>query len=66
MKVTEGSWLLEPTENGRQTRATYSVYSESGGSLPASFVNAASKTAIPKLFEAIRKQVQLGKYSTPR
>lgn len=63
VKVTEGSWLLEPTEDGKQTRATYCVFSDSAGSLPVSIRNAAGKTAIPKLFEAIRKQVQLGKYS---
>ena len=64
--VTEGSWLLEPTSDGRQTRATYCIYSDSGGSLPTYIVNAASKTAIPKLFEAIRKQAQLKKYSAAR
>lgn len=64
--LTEGSWLLEPTTDGRQTRATYCIYSDSGGSLPAYIVNAASKTAIPKLFEAVRKQAQLKKYSAAR
>jgi ribosome-associated toxin RatA of RatAB toxin-antitoxin module len=66
VKVTEGSWLLEPTTDGRQTRATYCIYSDSGASLPAYIVNAASKTAIPKLFEAVRKQAQLQKYSAAR
>ena len=66
VKVTEGSWLLEPSTDGRQTRATYCIYSDSGGSLPAYIVNAASRTAIPKLFEAIRKQAQLQKYSASR
>jgi ribosome-associated toxin RatA of RatAB toxin-antitoxin module len=66
VKVTEGSWLLEPKTDGRQTRATYCIYSDSGSSLPTSIVNAASKSAIPKLFEAIRKQAQLKKYSAPR
>lgn len=66
VKVTEGSWLLEPTSDGQQTRATYCIYSDSGGSLPTYIVNAASKTAIPKLFEAVRKQAQLKKYSAAR
>jgi len=63
VKVTEGSWLLEPTANGHQTQATYCIYSDSGGTLPAFMVNMASKTAIPKIFESLRNQVDLPKYS---
>lgn len=62
VKITEGSWLLEPTADG-QTRATYTIYSDSGGGIPTMILNTANKTAIPKLFEAIRKQVKLPKYS---
>lgn len=61
--ITEGSWLLEPTDAGRQTRATYSVFSDSGSRLPNAIVNAASRTAIPKVFDSVRKQVKLEKYS---
>jgi hypothetical protein len=61
VKVTEGSWLLEPVAGGK-TRATYSIYSDSGGSIPTMILNAANKTAIPKLFEAVRKQSKLEKY----
>jgi ribosome-associated toxin RatA of RatAB toxin-antitoxin module len=62
VKVTEGSWLLEPTRDGK-TRATYTLYSDSGGSIPAMLLNKANKTAIPKLFEAVRKQAKLAKYT---
>lgn len=54
--VTEGSWLLEPVNGGKATRATYVVFTDSGGTLPAFVANAAGKTAIPRLFDAIRKQ----------
>jgi hypothetical protein len=63
VKITEGSWLLEPAGGGHQTQATYCIYSDSSGTLPAFMVNMASKTAIPKLFESIRNQVGLPKYS---
>jgi hypothetical protein len=63
VKVNDGYWLLEPTGDGSRTRATYCIYSESCGSLPAMLANLANKTAAPKLFEAIRKQVKLEKYS---
>lgn len=60
---TEGSWTLEPAgEGGRGTLATYVIFTDSGGTLPAFVANAAGKTAIPKLFDAIRKQVRLPKY----
>jgi len=61
VKVTQGSWLLEPAGNGR-TKATYTIYSDSGGSIPTFLLNSANKTAIPKLFDAIRKQCKLPKY----
>lgn len=62
VRITEGSWLLEPTADGK-TRATYTIFSDSGGGIPAMILNKANKTAIPKLFEAVRKQSQLEKYS---
>jgi hypothetical protein len=62
VKVTEGSWLLEPGPTGK-TRATYTIYSDSGGGIPTFILNSANKTAIPKLFEAVRKQAKLEKYS---
>jgi hypothetical protein len=61
VKITEGSWLLEPIEGGK-TRATYTIYSDSGGGIPAFLLNSANKTAIPKLFDAVRKQATLPKY----
>lgn len=60
--LTEGSWLLEPEDRGRKTRASYRIFSDSGGGLPSAIVNAASRAGIPKLFEAIRKQARSAKY----
>ena len=66
VKVNEGSWLLEPTgTGGASTQATYQIYTDSGGALPAFVANHASETAILKLFDAIRKQVRDPKYGTP-
>jgi len=61
VKVTEGSWLLEPSGPGR-TLATYRIFSDCGGSLPTGLANRASKSAIPRLFAAVRKQARLPKY----
>jgi len=63
VKVNEGSWLLEPTgADGSTTQATYQIYTDSGGALPAFLANKGSQMAIPKLFEALRKQVRDPKY----
>ena len=60
--VCEGGWLLEP-QGPRTTRATYTIYTDSGGSIPAMLANNGSKVAIRKIFEAVRKQVRDPKYS---
>ena len=62
VSLCEGSWLLEPTADKR-TRATYTVFTDSGGSLPAFIFNAANEMAIRKIFTAVRKQVTLPKYA---
>lgn len=61
VKISEGSWLLEP-HGAHATRATYSIYTDSGGTLPAFVANRASQIAIGKLFRAVRKQVTNPKY----
>jgi hypothetical protein len=61
VKITQGSWLLEPLPGGK-TRATYTIFSDSGGGIPTFLLNSANKTAIPKLFDAVRKQAKLTKY----
>jgi len=60
--ITDGSWLMEPMAGGK-TRATYTIFSDSGGGIPTMLLNKANKTAIPKLFEAIRKQAKLEQYT---
>ncbi|MDB6147357.1 MAG: polyketide cyclase / dehydrase family protein [Spartobacteria bacterium] len=61
VKLTEGSWLLEP-EGAGKTRATYSLYTDTGGRLPAFIANAASGIGIRRIFAAVRHQVKDSKY----
>jgi Polyketide cyclase / dehydrase and lipid transport len=63
VEICEGGWLLEP-HGGALTLATYSVFTDCGGALPAFIANRASEIAIPRVFEAIRRQVRLPKYQT--
>ena len=62
VNICEGGWLLEPSDSGG-TRAIYTIYTDSGGTIPPMLANTGSRTAIRKVFEAIRKQVKAPKYS---
>ncbi len=62
VKICEGSWVIEPTSVGR-SRLTYTVYSGTGGSIPAFLAVAGSRVAIRKIFDAIRKEVREPKYA---
>ena len=66
VKLCEGKWLLEP-DGATKTRATYSIYTDSGGFIPSFLANRISLTGITKLFAAVRKQVKDPRYavSTP-
>jgi hypothetical protein len=61
VKLCDGSWLLEPGQDNK-TRATYSIYTDSGGAIPAFLANRASEIAIRKIFKAVRAQVKDPKY----
>lgn len=62
VKLCEGSWLLEPS-GPNTTRATYMVYTDSGGVIPKFIKDTGSQIGIRKLFAAIRKQVRDPKYA---
>jgi len=62
VKLCEGKWLLEP-EGITKTRATYSIYTDTGGFIPSFLANHVSLTGIKRLFAAIRNQVRDPKYA---
>ena len=62
VSLCEGSWLLEPAGPDK-TRATYMVYTDSGGAIPKFIKETGSQVGIRKLFAAIRKQVRDPKYA---
>ncbi len=62
VNVCDGGWLLEP-EGANATHATYSIFTDSGGALPAFIANNGSRIGIRRIFEAVRKQVKNPKYS---
>src|SRR5438046_8131820 len=62
VKLCEGKWLLEPDSNTK-TRATYCIYTDSVGIIPAFSAQRVSLTGITKLFAAVRKQVKDPRYA---
>ncbi|MEY2499557.1 MAG: hypothetical protein QOD12_3113, partial [Verrucomicrobiota bacterium] len=62
VSLCEGSWLLEPIGPDR-TRATYTIYTDSGGAIPAFIKNTGSQIGIRKMFAAIRRQIRDPKYA---
>jgi hypothetical protein len=62
VNLCEGSWLLEPI-GPNATRATYMIYTDSGGWIPKFIKESGSQIGIRKLFAAIRKQVSDPKYA---
>ena len=55
VEVNDGFWLLEPSDNGERTRAVYYLYTDPGGAIPKWIVNRANATAIPDVWEAVRR-----------
>lgn len=62
VEICEGGWLFEP-QGANKTRATYSVYTDTGGLIPAFLANRVSQMGITRLFDAVRKQARDPKYS---
>jgi hypothetical protein len=56
--VNDGSWTLQPMNGGKSTYATYYLYTDPGGSLPKWVVNKANGSAVPDVFNAVRKQAK--------
>jgi hypothetical protein len=63
VKLCDGSWFLEPRATNK-TLATYSVFTDSGITLPSFLTNAINETGIAQLFAAVRKQAKDPKYQT--
>ena len=62
VKTNEGSWLLEPTDNGEHTKGTYTLFTDGGGGIPAFIFNQLSKRRLNELFEVLNKQSKEEKY----
>jgi hypothetical protein len=61
-KIFDVKCLLEP-DGAIKTRATYFIYTDTGGFIPSFLANRISMTGITKLFAAVRTQVKDPKYT---
>jgi hypothetical protein len=57
--INEGSWVLESI--GKQTRATYTLFTDGGGNIPAILMNFANKQSVSSLFDALHARMHHGK-----
>lgn len=60
--VNEGYWRFEPIDGGKQTRATYWVYTDPGGAVPAPLAAIASTTLLPDVVNALAERARRPKY----
>jgi hypothetical protein len=56
VEVNDGFWKLEPRDGGAKTFATYYLYTNPGGSLPKWVVNRANGSAVPDVFQCVRRE----------
>ena len=62
VKNNEGSWLLEPIDGGKRTRATYTLFTDGGGGIPAFLLNSLNKRRLVELYDVVAKRVQDPQY----
>jgi hypothetical protein len=51
----KGNWTIEKLTD-TQTRITYYLYTDPGGSIPNWIANKANKQSVPDLLDAVRKR----------
>jgi hypothetical protein len=56
VEINDGYWKLEPRDGGSKTFATYYLYTNPGGSLPKWVVNRANGSAVPDVFQCVRRE----------
>ncbi len=62
VKVTDGFWLLEPAADGQKTKATYQLYTDGGGGIPAFVANQVNKTRVKEIFDHVEQQAKKAQY----
>jgi Polyketide cyclase / dehydrase and lipid transport len=66
IELNQGSWEVVALDEGARTLVVYQGVVDPGGALPSATVRWANSSALPKLFEALRKAVQDPRYQVSR
>jgi uncharacterized protein YndB with AHSA1/START domain len=56
VRLSTGSWTLEPIDGGKSTRVTYSIITNPGGNIPRAFADQSTNGGMVDLFNAIRRR----------
>ncbi len=66
LETLEGWWMFEDLDGGKHTKATYYIYTNPGGGIPAFLANIANAQAVPDLYKAVGKASSFPRYAATR
>ncbi|MFC1679625.1 START domain-containing protein [Elusimicrobiota bacterium] len=61
IQINEGSWSIEPLDNGKRSAVTYRLFTDPGDSIPTWLANKGNTSALPELFRKIGKRASAGR-----
>ncbi|HEX8952627.1 MAG TPA: START domain-containing protein [Polyangia bacterium] len=65
MSLLQGTWLLEPRQDGAATHARYHVQIDLAGDVPRWMVSGGAAKNLPKVFEGVRREAAVRMAGTP-
>jgi uncharacterized protein YndB with AHSA1/START domain len=60
LRISSGSWTMEPIDGGRATKIVYDVVTNPGGALPRAFADASTNSGMVDLLNAVRRRATGG------
>ncbi|OGQ25017.1 MAG: hypothetical protein A2138_08490 [Deltaproteobacteria bacterium RBG_16_71_12] len=60
--INEGYWRFEPVDGGKRTRASYWVFTDPGGAVPAPLAAVGSTTLLPDVVNGLAARARRPKY----
>ena len=63
LKADQGYWVFVPLKGGKQTKMSYYVVTNPGGSIPHWIQNKAEKVSVGKLYDTVKRRLENPKYA---
>lgn len=60
IRACEGSWRLDPLDDGRRTRVTYDLWATAPFAVPAGLISAMMRRDVPQSLKALRRECEGG------